>query len=205
MKLDIPSFSRFRHLVRVLFHFFQNTIRMRLRIHLSVLLSRFPGSASLKELAHLSTYRFRNVFILHCHSPICGLCVFLPAFSVCPMTGGHCFTSKGYFDSHSVFSAVSSVGKGDACMPESKLPDLSVNSLPELLNYCTKQSLIRQASIEKNSLFFEKAWNYPRLLSSICRRTYEPHTSCFSLAKAFCALGLLVPCFDAPFFRLEDF
>ena len=31
--LEIPSFSRFLHLVRTLFHFFQNTMRIRLSSH----------------------------------------------------------------------------------------------------------------------------------------------------------------------------
>lgn len=43
----IPSFRRFRYLVRTRFHFFQNTIRMRLRIHSSVPCSSFFISASL--------------------------------------------------------------------------------------------------------------------------------------------------------------
>ena len=35
--LEIPNFSRFLHLVRTIFHFFQNTMRIRLRIHSSML------------------------------------------------------------------------------------------------------------------------------------------------------------------------
>lgn len=45
--LEIPSFSRFLHLVRTLFHFFQNTMRMRLRIYSSMLWRYAPISASL--------------------------------------------------------------------------------------------------------------------------------------------------------------
>ncbi len=43
----VPSFSRFRRLVRTLFQRFQNTIRIRRLIHSSMLLSQLPMSASL--------------------------------------------------------------------------------------------------------------------------------------------------------------
>lgn len=45
--LEIPNFSRFLHLVRTIFHFFQNTMRIRLRIHSSMLWRYAPISASL--------------------------------------------------------------------------------------------------------------------------------------------------------------
>lgn len=45
--LEIPNFSRFLHLVRTIFHFFQNTMRIHLRIHSSMLWRYAPISASL--------------------------------------------------------------------------------------------------------------------------------------------------------------
>ena len=46
-RLEIPSFNSFLHLVQTRFHFFQNTMRIRLRIHSSILWRYVPMSASL--------------------------------------------------------------------------------------------------------------------------------------------------------------